>query len=63
MNSNKKVTIFFQSEGEDDLKKKQLMELAIINGTYRDNSNGKMAAANGLNRLTMPGLLQARIRI
>ena len=31
----------FQIEGEDDLKKKQLMELAIINGTYRDNSNGQ----------------------
>lgn len=27
-----------QQDGEDDLKKKQLMELAIINGTYRDNS-------------------------
>ncbi|XP_039274643.2 KH domain-containing RNA-binding protein qki.S-like isoform X1 [Styela clava] len=26
------------AEGEDDLKKKQLMELAIINGTYRDFS-------------------------
>ncbi len=25
-----------QAEGEDDLKKKQLMELAIINGTYRE---------------------------
>jgi protein quaking len=25
-------------EGEDELKKKQLMELAIINGTYRDGS-------------------------
>ena len=25
-------------EGEDELKKKQLMELAIINGTYRDYS-------------------------
>jgi len=24
------------AEGEDDLKKKQLMELAIINGTYRE---------------------------
>lgn len=24
-------------EGEDDLKKMQLMELAILNGTYRDN--------------------------
>ena len=31
-------------EGEDDLKKRQLMELAIINGTYRDNST-KTAAA------------------
>lgn len=28
--------IFLQPEGEDDLKKKQLMELAILNGTYRD---------------------------
>ena len=27
----------FQPEGEDDLKKMQLMELAIINGTFRDN--------------------------
>ena len=25
-------------DGEDDLKKRQLMELAIINGTYRDHS-------------------------
>jgi len=25
------------SEGEDELKKRQLMELAIINGTYRDS--------------------------
>ena len=38
------------------------MELAIINGTYRDNSNGKMAAANGMSRLTMPGLLQERTK-
>lgn len=28
-----------RADGEDDLKKKQLMELAIINGTYRDNSS------------------------
>merc|ERR1712158_163124 len=27
------------SEGEDELKKRQLMELAIINGTYRDSSS------------------------
>jgi len=43
-------------EGEDDLKKKQLMELAIINGTYRDNSNGK---ANGMSgRLQIAPVLQ-----
>jgi len=40
------VTVFLQ-EGEDELKKKQLMELAIINGTYRDHS--------------IPGLPGARI--
>ena len=28
-----------QSEGEDELKKRQLMELAIINGTYRDSQS------------------------
>ncbi|XP_051161369.1 protein held out wings isoform X11 [Leptopilina boulardi] len=33
-----------QADGEDELKKRQLMELAIINGTYRD-SNSKVAAA------------------
>merc|ERR1712012_570590 len=27
------------SEGEDELKKRQLMELAIINGTYRDSNS------------------------
>merc|ERR1712018_1117960 len=27
------------SDGEDELKKRQLMELAIINGTYRDSSS------------------------
>lgn len=27
------------TDGEDELKKRQLMELAIINGTYRDSSN------------------------
>jgi hypothetical protein len=27
----------FQPEGEDELKKLQLMELAIMNGTFRDN--------------------------
>jgi hypothetical protein len=31
------LVAFFQPEGEDDLKKMQLMELAILNGTYRDS--------------------------
>lgn len=31
------------ADGEDELKKRQLMELAIINGTYRD-SNAKAVA-------------------
>lgn len=30
--------VFPQAEGEDNLKKMQLMELAILNGTYRDNN-------------------------
>lgn len=34
-----------QAEGEDELKKRQLMELAIINGTYRDSSVKAAAAA------------------
>lgn len=33
-----KVLLIFQADGEDELKKRQLMELAIINGTYRDSS-------------------------
>lgn len=33
---------FFQPEGEDELKRRQLMELAIINGTYRPASQGKI---------------------
>ncbi|XP_045609013.1 protein held out wings isoform X2 [Procambarus clarkii] len=35
------------ADGEDELKKRQLMELAIINGTYRDSSS-KNAAQDGL---------------
>lgn len=34
-----------QAEGEDELKKRQLMELAIINGTYRDTTTKAAAAA------------------
>ena len=55
-----------RADGEDDLKKKQLMELAIINGTYRDNSsparnnrqvsNPLMSMNNMSNQLfTVPG--------
>lgn len=32
-------------EGEDDLKRKQLMELAIINGTYRSGTDQSALAA------------------
>lgn len=32
------LVVFPQAEGEDNLKKMQLMELAILNGTYRDNN-------------------------
>jgi len=34
-----------QPDGEDDLKRRQLMELAIINGTYRDTATGVAANA------------------
>ncbi|CAG0897382.1 unnamed protein product [Cyprideis torosa] len=32
------------ADGEDELKKRQLMELAIIKGTYRDSSSSKLNA-------------------
>ncbi|XP_056642714.1 protein held out wings isoform X2 [Diorhabda carinulata] len=35
-----------QADGEDELKKRQLMELAIINGTYRDSTT-KVASVAG----------------
>ncbi|TMS21169.1 Protein quaking-A, partial [Larimichthys crocea] len=39
-------TVFhMHAEGEDNLKKMQLMELAILNGTYRDNNIKTPAAA------------------
>ncbi|KAK8727738.1 hypothetical protein OTU49_009437 [Cherax quadricarinatus] len=46
------------ADGEDELKKRQLMELAIINGTYRDSSS-KNAEIEGLGPLTgeVPRLL------
>lgn len=39
-----------QADGEDELKKRQLMELAIINGTYRDSSTKTAAAGNNPNK-------------
>ncbi|XP_037080001.1 protein quaking-B-like [Pollicipes pollicipes] len=38
------------ADGEDELKKRQLMELAIINGTYRDSSkpSPELALSAGL---------------
>jgi len=36
-----------QPDGEDDLKRRQLMELAIINGTYRDTVTAGASAAVG----------------
>ena len=36
--------VSFQPEGEDELKKMQLMELAIINGTYRDTKMAMLQA-------------------
>ena len=41
-----------QPENEDELKKRQLMELALLNGTYRGfhgNGNNILAAATRLN--------------
>ncbi|CAB3235788.1 unnamed protein product [Arctia plantaginis] len=35
-----------QADGEDELKKRQLMELAIINGTYRDSSTKAVMPVN-----------------
>lgn len=37
-----------QADGEDELKKRQLMELAIINGTYRDPSAKLGQPGNGV---------------
>ncbi|KAK8727739.1 hypothetical protein OTU49_009437 [Cherax quadricarinatus] len=48
------------ADGEDELKKRQLMELAIINGTYRDSSSKN---AGEVPRLLTPGMtLQSPLR-
>lgn len=52
--------LLIPADGEDELKKRQLMELAIINGTYRD-SNAKVAAVAGT--CTVPFHLYSRDRI
>ena len=41
--------LLLQPENEDELKKRQLMELALLNGTYRGNGNNFLAAATRLN--------------
>ncbi|XP_073992080.1 protein held out wings isoform X4 [Rhodnius prolixus] len=38
--------LIIPAEGEDELKKRQLMELAIINGTYRDSNTKALVAAD-----------------
>lgn len=43
------------SEGEDELKKRQLMELAIINGTYRDSSSKNSSPGLDTTRLQLQG--------
>ncbi|KAK7571198.1 hypothetical protein V9T40_014802 [Parthenolecanium corni] len=37
--------LIIPADGEDELKKRQLMELAIINGTYRDSESMRALAA------------------
>ena len=49
-----------QAEGEDELKKRQLMELAIINGTYRDSSS-KAASATGKNKLRLISAVKTKL--
>lgn len=47
-----------QAEGEDSLKKMQLMELAILNGTYRDANikSRKHVMSSGVNAIEVfPG--------
>ncbi|GJQ69084.1 putative RNA binding protein [Trypoxylus dichotomus] len=50
-----------QADGEDELKKRQLMELAIINGTYRDSSS-KAASVVG-NDLKHSEKAEARLKM
>lgn len=49
--------LFPQPEGEDELKRRQLMELAIINGTYRDTKSGSSGPQVQTNGTTSPSSL------
>jgi len=49
-----------QPDGEDDLKRRQLMELAIINGTYRDTAT---AGANTLSAALSPASVLAALPV
>ncbi|XP_033740791.1 protein quaking-B-like isoform X5 [Pecten maximus] len=44
-------------DGEDDLKKRQLMELAIINGTYRDTSKPSPSSNSQTSTTQAPRLI------
>jgi len=64
----RKLLVPSQADGEDELKKRQLMELAIINGTYRDSSSkgqefeGLGAIPGEMPRLLTPGMIQSPLR-
>lgn len=67
----RKLLVPSQADGEDELKKRQLMELAIINGTYRDSSSkgqgmfefeGLGAIPGEVPRLLTPGMMQSPLR-
>jgi len=52
------------SDGEDELKKRQLMELAIINGTYRDSqSKNSSQNQNMLNEMNFNSRLHAGLDV
>jgi len=51
------------TEGEDELKKRQLMELAIMNGTYRDSqSKNSSPGLDGAQRLLVAANSQAALQ-
>jgi len=55
------ISNHLQPEGEDDLKKIQLMELAIMNGTYRDQTK-LIQAAQTARKSETPGSGKQRAR-